>query len=147
MPWLLLTSCKCYHLERTAFYLGYVHVSVLSHPVVSHSLRPMNCSPPGSSVHGISQVRILEWFVITPGGSSWSRDWTPASCISCIGRQILYYWATAAAAAAKSLQSCPTLCDPTDGSPRGSPIPGILQARTLEWAAISFSNHWAITRF
>ena len=47
-----------------------------------------------------------------------------------------------AAAAAKSLQSCPTLCDPIDGSPPGSPIPGILQARTLEWVAISFSNAW-----
>ena len=46
----------------------------------------------------------------------------------------------AAAAAAKSLQSCPTLCDPIDGSPSGSPVPGILQARTLEWVAISFSN-------
>ena len=46
------------------------------------------------------------------------------------------------AAAAKSLQSCPTLCDPWDGSPQGSPIPGILQARTLEWVAISFSNAW-----
>ena len=45
-------------------------------------------------------------------------------------------------AAAKSLQSCPTLCDPIDGSPPGSPIPGILQARTLEWVAISFSNAW-----
>ena len=45
-----------------------------------------------------------------------------------------------AAAAAKSLQSCPTLCDPIDGSPPGSPIPGILQARTLEWVATSFSN-------
>ena len=45
-----------------------------------------------------------------------------------------------AAAAAKSLQSCLTLCDPTDGSPPGSPVPGILQARTLEWVAISFSN-------
>ena len=44
------------------------------------------------------------------------------------------------AAAAKSLQSCPTLCDPRDGSPRGSPVPGIFQARTLEWVAISFSN-------
>ena len=43
-------------------------------------------------------------------------------------------------AAAKSLQSCPTLCDPIDGSPPGSPFPGILQARTLEWVAISFSN-------
>ena len=45
-----------------------------------------------------------------------------------------------AAAAAKSLQLCPTLCDPIDGSPPGSPIPGILQARTLEWVATSFSN-------
>ena len=48
--------------------------------------------------------------------------------------------AAAAAAAAKSLQSCPTLCDPIDSSPPGSPVPGILQARTLEWVAISFSN-------
>ena len=48
----------------------------------------------------------------------------------------------AAAAAAKSLQSCPTLCDPIDGSPPGSPVPGVLQARTLEWVAISFSNAW-----
>ena len=47
---------------------------------------------------------------------------------------------TSHAAAAKSLQSCPTLCDPIDGSPPGSPGPGILQARTLEWVAISFSN-------
>ena len=47
-----------------------------------------------------------------------------------------------AAAAAKSLQSCPTLCDPTDGSPPGSPVPGILQARTPECVAISFSNAW-----
>ena len=48
----------------------------------------------------------------------------------------------AAAAAAKSLQSCLTLCSPIDGSPPGSPIPGILQARILEWVAISFSNAW-----
>ena len=48
----------------------------------------------------------------------------------------------AAAAAAKSLQSRPTLCDPIDGSPPGSPVPAILQARTLEWVAISFSNAW-----
>ena len=46
------------------------------------------------------------------------------------------------AAAAKLLQSCPALCDPIDGSPPGSPVPGILQARTLEWVAISFSNAW-----
>ena len=52
------------------------------------------------------------------------------------------YYPIAAAAAAASLQSCPTLWDPIDGSPPGSPIPGILQARTLEWVAISFSNAW-----
>ena len=46
------------------------------------------------------------------------------------------------AAAAKSLQSCPTLCNPIDGSPSGAPVPGILQARTLEWVVISFSNAW-----
>ena len=77
----------------------------------------MSCSPPGSSVHGIWQARILEWVAI-----SFST------------------YMLAAAAAAKSLQSCPTLCDPIDGSPPGSPFPGILQARTLEWVAISFSN-------
>jgi len=55
------------------------------------------------------------------------------------GNTILWH---AAAAAAKSLQLCPTLCDPIDGSPLGFPIPGILQARTLEWVAISFSNAW-----
>ena len=54
-----------------------------------------------------------------------------ASCFRC---------AAAAAAAAKSLQSCPTLCDPIDGSPPGFSVPGILQARTLEWVAIAFSN-------
>ena len=52
----------------------------------------------------------------------------------------IFFTTTAAAAAAKSLQSCPALCDPIDGSPPGSPVPGILQARTLEWVAISFSN-------
>ena len=50
------------------------------------------------------------------------------------------FWSNIAAATAKSLQSCPTLCDPTDSSLPGSAIPGILQARTLEWVAISFSN-------
>ena len=51
-----------------------------------------------------------------------------------------FIWKHAAAAAAKSLQSCPTLCDPIDSSPPGPAVPGILQARTLEWVAISFSN-------
>ena len=57
-------------------------------------------------------------------------------CLFCC----LAYRVIVAAAAAKSLQSCPTLCEPVDGSPPGSPVPGILQARTLEWVAISYSN-------
>ena len=51
-------------------------------------------------------------------------------------------WISVIAAAAKSLQSCPTLCNPTDGSPPGSPVPEVLQARTLKWVAISFSHAW-----
>ena len=74
----------------------------------------MDCSPPGSSVHGDS-----------PGKNTG------------VGCHFLFQ--VLAAAAAKSLQSCPTLCDPIDGSPPGSPVPGILQARTLEWVAIAFS--------
>ena len=61
-----------------------------------------------------------------------------------MGKSLTYIGSTVdfAAAAAKSLQLCPTLWDPIDGSPPGSPIPGIIQARTLEWVAISFSNAW-----
>ena len=61
---------------------------------------------------------------------------------SLVALPVAYPCFLTAAAAAKSLQSCPTLCDPIEGSPPGSPIPGILQARTLEWVAISFSNAW-----
>ena len=66
-------------------------------------------------------------------GSSWPSDQpgSPAGLLLAV-----------AAAAAASLQSCPTLCDPIDGSPPGCPIPGILQARTLEWVAISYSSAW-----
>ena len=114
----------------------------------------MDCSPPGSSVYGILQARILEWIAIPISmGSSWPRD---QMCISCITGRFFPVWATrgvpltqywnmivvTAAAAAKSLQSCLTLCDPIDGSPLGSSVPGTLQARTLEWVAVSFSNAW-----
>ena len=58
-------------------------------------------------------------------------------CVSVCRHVCMYVWA---AAAAKSLQLCPTLCNPRDGSPPGSPVPGILQARTLQRVAISFSN-------
>ena len=82
---------------------------------------PMDCSLPGSSIHGIFQARVLEWGAIA--------FYYPAAVA-----------AAAAAAAAKSLQSCPTLCDPIDGSPPSFSIPGILQARVLEWVAIAFSD-------
>ena len=67
--------------------------------------------------------------------TAFSRGGSHKSC-----PKVGYVIRAAAATAAKSLQSCPTLCDPIDGSPPGSPVPGILQARTLEWVAISFSN-------
>ena len=73
--------------------------------------------------------------------SDYKRDSGP-DCEGTVSQHILKVLRTVTAAtAAKSLQSCPTLCDPIDcGSPLGCPVPGILQARTLEWVAISFSN-------
>ena len=74
-------------------------------------------------------LRVVFWLgKLEQMGKNWNKD----------GK--LFWVMAAAVAAAKSLQSCPTLCDPIDGSPPGSPVPGILQARTLEWVAISFSN-------
>ena len=96
-----------------------------SHPTLCD---PMDCSPPGSSVHGILQERILKWVAMPSSrGASQSRERTHISCLP--------HWQASqryAAAAATSLQSCLTLCDPIEGSPPGSPVPGILQARTLE---------------
>ena len=69
----------------------------------------------------------------------WGSILTLPTWMWCVGSQCKDL---SAAAAAKSLQSCPTLCDPIDGSPRGSPVPGILQATQLEWVAISFSSAW-----
>ena len=71
---------------------------------------------------------------------SWRRAWQPPLAGEFHGQRSLAAYSPAAAA--KSLQSCPTVCDPRDGSPPGSPVPGILQARTPEWVAISFSNAW-----
>ena len=87
---------------------------------------PMNCSPPGSSVHGIVQARILEWVAISfSRGSSQPRD-----------RTHVFYKVKESEVA----HLCPTLCDPMDCSLPGSSIRGIFQARILEWVAISFSR-------
>ena len=101
---------------------------------------PVDGSPPGSSVPGILQARTLEWVAISfSEETGWERVYSEGWWkLSYRMRNV----ATGAHAAAKSLQSCPTLCDSIDGSPPGSPVPGILQARTLEWVAISFSNAW-----
>ena len=122
-----------------------VPYSVLSCLVLSDSLRPHGLyNPPGSSVHGDSPDKntgvgchpLLQGIFPTQG----LNPGVP-HC-----RWILYHLShqgsPAAAAAAKSLQSCPTLCDPIDSSPPSSAVPGILQARTLEWVAISFSSAW-----
>ena len=120
---------------------------------------PMDCSLPGSSVRGLFQARILEWVAISfSRGSSQHRDRTQVSCIAGRfftswpwenswtvfpreGRQAKWLKITMLCYA-KSLPSCPTLCDPIDGSLPGFPVPGILQAKTLEWVASSFSNAW-----
>ena len=107
----------------------------------------MDCSLPGSSVHGISQARILEWVAISSSrGSSRSRDWTHVSCIPCIAGRFFIHWATWEALDSIEVkwrevtQSCPTLCDPMDCSLPGSSVHGIFQAIVLEWIAISFSK-------
>ena len=72
-----------------------------------------------------------------------SFKWVPILALTFTSNMIWgKFLQLSAAAAAKLLQSCPTLCDPIDGSPPGSPVPGILQARPLEWVAVSFSNAW-----
>ena len=107
--------------------------------------KPTDCSPPGSSVHGIFQARILEGVAMPSSrGSSWPRNQT---CVSCIGRQILYHYATREAPYLLSevewseiIQWCLTLGDPMDFNLPRSSIHGIFQVRVLEWGAISFSR-------
>ena len=96
---------------------------------------PMDCT-----VHGILQARILGWVAFPfSKGSSQLRDQTKSSILQ---ENSLPAEPPAAATAAKSQHLRLTLCDPRDGSPPDSAVPGILQARILEWVAISFSNAW-----
>ena len=89
---------------------------------------------PYSQSCGFSSSHVRMWKLDRKNKDDWKlKNW----CF-----QTVVLEKTIVAAAAKSLQSCPTLCDPIDGSPPGSPAPGILQARTLEWVAMSFSNAW-----
>ena len=119
-------------------------------------LKVFHCLP--EAIHKYTWVSIFASGGNVDFGTSVSRQWEKMldthrleGCFTFILKEVnllhkmawlLWFRKSPAAAAAKSLQSCLTLCDPIDGSPPGSPVPGILQARTLEWVAISFSNAW-----
>ena len=137
--------------------MPFTQVIVVIHSVVSICV-PMDCSTPGLPVlHHLPELaQTLVWWchptslssVIPfssclqsfPASGSFLMSWLFASSGQSIEASASVIPMTAAAA--KSLQSCPTLCDPIDGSPLGSSVPGIFQARILEWVAISFSNAW-----
>ena len=121
---------------------------------------PMDCNPPGFSVPedspgkntGVGSLFLLQEIFPTQESNrgllhcrwilyqlSYMTKTTEAKDVA-LGKHVIGFGSSQDVAAAVSLQSCPTLCDPIDGSPPGFPVPGILQARTLEWVAISFSN-------
>ena len=110
---------------RSSVHLPAFHIHCVAVEETTSSRKPAGCSIPEKMVAGWSSP------------VTWSEVHGFSSHTSEKGKFTLLV-----AAAAKSLQSCPTLCDPIDGSPLGSLVPGILQARTLEWVAISFSNAW-----
>ena len=96
-------------------------------------------------IHLSVALCIFNWKQQSVGSQRIGHDLATEQQQFCTKQQIIHGdWPafTYTAAAAKSLQSSPTLCDPINGSPPGSPVPGILQARTLEWVAISLSNAW-----
>ena len=116
---------------------------------------PMDCRPPGSSVYRILQARILEWVVCPPPGDLPNSKIEPASLMSPALASVFFTTSEAptgeptmcissSSVAVLVAQLCPTLCDPTNYSPPGSSVHGILQARTLEWIAIPFSSQYAL---
>ena len=102
----------------------------------------MHVSEPGVEPEGKMKGRLRKLQSLSiPSAFGSSKRWVIGASQVESGKLILLRKVLVpAAAAAKSLQSCPTLCDPIDSSPPGSPVPGILQARTLKWVVISFSN-------
>ena len=106
----------------------------------------MDCGPPGSSIHGILQARILEWVAMpSTRGSSRPEEQTCVSYVPCTGRQVLCYlgsliYICSGSSSGVSHSAILTLCDPLNCSPPGSSVHGILQARVREWVAIPFSR-------
>ena len=140
LEWVAISFSKwCCILFSTSLSRAVVVVGGLVTKLCPTFCDPMDYNLPGYFVYKFLQTIILEWVSISFSiGSSQLRDQTH---VSCIAGGFFSYRTTreallrAAAAAAKSFQSCSTLCDPVDGSPPGSPIPGILQARSVEWVS------------
>ena len=115
--------------------------------VMADSVPPTDCSPPGPSVPGILRARTLEWVAMPSArGSSPPKDQTQVSYTICIDRWVLYHWCHLGSPVMKPQWcwfSCAVVsdsCDPLDCSLPGSSVPGILQARTLEWVAVPSSR-------
>ena len=127
--------------SRPEYWSGYPFPSPGDRPNPGSNPGPLHCRLILSQLSHQGNPRILEWVAYPfSSGSSRPRNQTG---VSCTAGGFFTSWATREApAAAKLFQSCPTLCDLIGGSPSGSPVPGILQARTLEWVAISFSSAW-----
>ena len=132
-----------------------MHGAVLSLQPCLTLCDPMDCRPPGSSVYRILQARILEWVVCPPPGDLPNSKMEPASLMSPALASGFFTTSVAptgeppvcissSSVAVLVAQLCRTLCDPTNYSPPGSPVPGILQARTLEWIAIPFSSQYGL---
>ena len=119
------------HCRQTLYRLS--HQGSLECAIAEHNMAT-SVQLPGDFTCSIQQIVLLQC-------SCSKRSHCNLILFSIIENQFCV-WFTGADATAKSLQSCLTLCDPIDGSSPGSPVPGILQARTLEWVAISFSNAW-----
>ena len=156
-----ITVYKCKRLETTQLTISRDLLTKLEyiHTITESKLTLLAAGQANESETWAVETRNMPLFVkladqedvrLMPLNNHLSRVWMPGSCID---QSWGWGWRnkvkrpsvlqiSPAAAAAKSLQSCPTLCDPRDGSQLGSPVPGILQARTLEWGAISFSNAW-----
>ena len=98
---------------------------------------PSSRGLPNPGIKSVSPALASRLFTTKPPGKSWPPPWVWLNLLAWL-RELK----SNTLLSAKSLQSCPTLCDPIDGGPPGSPVPGILPARTLEWVAISFSNAW-----
>ena len=132
-----MESCWCvwFVIDLLLFSHCCVRLFELHRPQPTRLLCSWDC--PGKNT-GVSCHFLLQGIFLKQGSKlpllHWQEDSLP------LKRQGRPYCRSAAAAAAKSLQSCPTLCSPIDSSPPGFPVPGILQARTLQWVAISFSN-------